>query len=161
MNVAERSPGHGNRRFRSSESVLRDVCHLAASAGSDGEAPAAAVADAAPFSAVAAVVFVASAASDVRAVAPSAAVSVPAAAVLTGWLFAASCADVPGPASVEASAVPDLASGTSCSTAAGIFGPPSDSQSLAGLSECALASLLGALRCSAGPTAKHCSRGDW
>ena len=95
---------------------------MAASAGSDGEVPAAAV-DAAPSSAVAAVVFVASAASVVGAVAPFAAVSVPPAAVLTGRLFAASCADVPGPASVEASAVPDLASGTSCSATAGIFGP--------------------------------------
>ena len=100
-----------------------DVCHLAASAGSDGEAPAAAVADAAPFSAVAADVFAASAASAVGAVAPSAVVSAPPAAVLTGWLFAASCADAPGPASVEASAVPGPASGTSCSAAAGISGP--------------------------------------
>src|SRR5882724_5020681 len=94
-----------------------DVCHLAASAGSDGEAPAAAVADAAPFSA---------AASAVGAVARSAVVSAPPAAVLTGWLFAAPCADAPGPASVEASAVPGPASGTSCSAAAGISGPISN-----------------------------------
>ena len=67
----------------SSESALTDVCRLVVSAGSDVEAPAAAVAGAAPFSVVAVDVFAASAASAVGAVAPSAVASAPPAAVST------------------------------------------------------------------------------